>query len=267
MVQRLAWPWWGSPEVVLASHCSGLVFDFDDAVFLGEGGRPSSSRRRALKKVFEASRHVVAGNSWLADAVQTDVPITVLPTCIDTAAYTPGSRPHGDIPVIGWIGTGTNLPYLERLVDDIHRLRSSGHLFEFRICSDEEPRELARSLQARFVRWTPQEELPFLQSLDIGLMPLPDTDWARGKCSFKIIQYMSVGCPVVASGVGFNCDVVNEDAGFLVRNDDWAEPLSTLIRSRSLRERMGAAARHRAVHSFDTSRAIETYRRILAGLQ
>src|SRR5690606_22889756 len=137
MVQRLAWPWSAMPEVRLAANCDGLVFDFDDAVFLGAGGRPSRSRRRALDAVFAASRYIVAGNSWLAQAVEAPVPVTVLPTCIDTSRYLPRpDRSPGGRPVIGWIGTSGNFPYLHRLVEPMRRLRAWGCDFDLRICSD-----------------------------------------------------------------------------------------------------------------------------------
>lgn len=268
MVQRLAWPWWAVPEVRLARNCGGLVFDFDDAVFLGEGGRQSAGRRKALSSVFAASRHVVAGNTWLAESIDANVPITVLPTCIDTSAYAPAKmRSERSLPVVGWIGTSSNFPYLHQLIDDVARLRAGGYKFDFRICSDVEPVSLVRELGATFVRWSDKGELSFLQSLDIGVMPLDDTDWCRGKCSFKLIQYMAVGCAVVASDVGFNRDVVSRDVGHLVRGGDWASPLADLLGSAEVRTRMGRAARLRAVERFDSTIALDTYRAILRGLQ
>lgn len=269
MVQRLAWPWYSLPEVRLSRKCSGLVFDFDDAVFLGEGGLPSTSRRSALSGVFAASSHVVAGNSWLAEAVDADVPISVLPTCIDTSVYVPATEDVSSaLPVVGWIGTSGNFPYLVELIDELAKLRAGGYRFEFRICSDVQPDGLLRDLDASFVRWSAEGELDFLQSLDIGVMPLADNDWCRGKCSFKLIQYMAVGCPVVASAVGLNRDVVVDgQVGYLVRGNDWAAPLADLLISEGSRRRMGLAARRRAEEHYDISIALETYRRILGGLQ
>jgi len=268
MVQRLAWPWSAMPEVRLAANCDGLVFDFDDAVFLGAGGRPSRSRRRALDAVFAASRYIVAGNSWLAQAVEAPVPVTVLPTCIDTSRYLPRpDRSPGGRPVIGWIGTSGNFPYLHRLVEPMRRLRAWGCDFDLRICSDVEPAGLCKALGASFERWSAEGELGFLQSLDIGLMPLENNDWCRGKCSFKLIQYMSVGAAVVASSVGMNRDVVTDgEVGFLV-GDGWAEALATLVADRRMLERMGQAARARAVACFDVARAVGQYRDSLGALQ
>lgn len=269
MVQRLAWPWYGGPEARLARRSNGLLFDFDDAVFLGGDGRVSPGRRRALTRVFAASRHVVAGNSWLATAVDADVPVTVLPTCIDTSVYAPAKgQERKTVPTIGWIGTGGNIPYLHQLVESIRKLRAAGYRFEFHICSDVKPDDLLEKLGATFIRWNAEIELAFLQSIDIGLMPLEDDDWCRGKCSFKLIQYMAVGCPVVGSSVGMNRDViVDGEVGYLARNDEWAEPLAHLISSPETRIRMGRAARLRAVAKFDSSIAVETYRSILEGMQ
>lgn len=267
LVQRLAWPWWAYPEVRLASRCTGLVFDFDDAVFLGEGGRTSRSRRSALTNMFAASRHVVAGNSWLAQAVDAPVPVTVLPTCIDTRAYVPPSQPRDGRVVIGWIGSSGNFPYLAQIMEPLSELRRMGVLFDLRLCSDVEPEEFCRVTGANFERWSPQGEIPFLQSLDIGLMPLDDTDWCRGKCSFKLIQYMAVGCSVVASDVGMNRDVVEEGgSGYLVRGD-WKDALADLILNRDRRQSMGLMARRMAVERFDVSKAVDCYRSILGALQ
>ncbi|MGY0611540.1 glycosyltransferase family 4 protein [Luteimonas sp. A501] len=269
MVQRLAWPWDSRPEVKLSARCSGLVFDFDDAVFLGEGGAPSPRRRRALSGVFAAASHVVAGNEWLAQAVDADVPVSVIPTCIDTGLYRPGPgvEPEGEVK-IGWIGTSGNFPYLRHLVEGLAALRSSGRKYRFLVCSDVDPGSLGVELAAEFTKWTPTGELAFLQSLDIGLMPLDDTDWCKGKCSFKLIQYMATGCPVVASAVGFNIDVVADgEVGYLVDDADWYSRLATLIDSAELRKTMGASARKRAVALYDIQRAVVAYEDILGRLQ
>lgn len=269
MVQRLAWPWDSRPEVRLSARCSGLVFDFDDAVFLGEGGAPSPRRRKALSEVFAAAGHVVAGNEWLAQAVDADVSVSVIPTCIDTRLYRPvsGREASGEVR-IGWIGTSGNFTYLRHLVEGLSALRSAGRKFRFLVCSDLDPGELGVSLGAEFTKWSPTGELDFLQSLDIGLMPLDDTDWCRGKCSFKLIQYMAVGCPVVASAVGFNNDVVTDgQVGYLVDDDDWYSRLEALVESAELRRNMGANARSRAVALYDIQAAVAAYEKILGRMQ
>lgn len=268
-VQRLALPWWGMPETILAKRNGGLIFDFDDAVFLGNSGTKNAFRRRALDSVFKHSSHVVAGNSWLAGHVTSDVPISVIPTCINTEYYVPANRAEREERLrIGWIGTSSNFPNLWQLERPLAQLRSLGFSFDFVICSDSVDSTLFRKLDARYEKWTPQGELNFLQSLDIGLMPLSDTDWSRGKCSFKMIQYMSVGCPTVASAVGMNMDVLENDVGGrLVYDEDWVGPIAELIESTETRYQVSQQARARAVTRYDIRVAIEQYAAIFTGLQ
>lgn len=265
MVQRLALPWLGTPEKRLAEQNSGFVFDFDDAVFLGANGQENRWRRKALNTVFAHASHVVVGNSWLAEAVTADAPVTVVPTCIDTHYYRPRERKKASEPVrIGWIGTSGNFPYLQQLAEPLAVLRSKGFSFDLVICSDHRNAQLFHELGARFEKWRPEGELAFLQSLDIGLMPLADDDWCRGKCSFKMIQYMAVGCPVVASAVGMNIDVLrDEDGGRLVTGKDWVTPLADLLDSARYRVSVGEAARRRAADAYDLHVAVEAYRQIL----
>ena len=269
LVQRMALPWLAAPEATLARRNQSLIFDFDDAVFLGGKGTENALRRRALRKVFNEAAHVVTGNSWLAEHVVGNVPVSVIPTCIDTSYYRPagGTRCNARLR-IGWIGTGGNFPYLRQLEKPLSQLRAMGHSFELVICSDVVDNILFKRLDATFIKWTPQVELPFLQSLDIGLMPLADDDWCKGKCSFKMIQYMSVGCPTVASAVGMNMDVLTEnDGGRLVYGENWIEPLVELMQSREIREKIALQARERAVERYDISVAIAAYQSILSGLQ
>lgn len=270
MVQRLALPWFGKPEVLLSQNNDGrLVFDFDDAVFIKTNGQEHKLRRKAINAVFSHSAHVVVGNSWLAQAVTADVPVTVIPTCIDTQLYTPRLLVERKGPIrIGWIGTSGNFIYLHQLVQPLAKLRAAGFCFEFVICSDATDASLFSALGAKFEKWSVERELPFLRSLDIGLMPLDDNDWCRGKCSFKIIQYMAVGCPVVASAVGMNIDVLNgSNAGWLVKGGNWEEPLVELLKDEEQRGSAGFAARQRAVDYYDTQIAVNGYKKIFEKLQ
>ena len=268
VLQRLALPWTSVPELILSHRGAPIVFDFDDAVFLGTTSIGTYLRQSALKGIFENAAHIVAGNSWLAEKVGTARPVTVIPTCINSEFYKPpGVRVSHDPIRIGWIGTGSNFPYLLQLVEPLKRLRSAGFEFKFVICSDSRDERLFHALGADFCRWSADRELDFLQSLDIGLMPLDGDDWCKGKCSFKLIQYMSTGCPVVASAVGFNNDVVSTgEDGFLIEDNDWYSPLQALMTSEALRHKMGSAARLKVVRNFDISVAVEGYRAILESL-
>lgn len=265
VVQRLSIPIFALPELAAAKRNGILIFDFDDAVFLDGSGSPHGLRTRAFNQICSASSHVVAGNTWLAGKVPDETQVTVVPTCIDTSAYMPNHQENArKILRIGWIGTSSNLHNLEVLIDPLRQLRDKGYLFEFLLCSDVQDINLIKALKATFQKWSPAQELPFLQSLDIGLMPLADTDWSKGKCSFKMIQYMAVGCPVVASAVGMNKDVLSGDVGgMLVADGDWFSPLAKLLASQELRKRCAKAARARAVSTYDVSIAVDVYEKIL----
>ncbi|HSP31772.1 MAG TPA: glycosyltransferase [Halomonas sp.] len=265
VLQRLAWPWSGFPETRLAKRVAGLIFDFDDAVFLNGAGNISRLRDTALKSVFSESIHVVAGNSWLAEYASDYADVSVVPTCIDTSRYLPVDDQETDKKtVIGWVGTSGNFKYLYQLIKPLCDLRSSGFLFDFVICSDAVDKQLFGQLGADFVKWTAENEISVIQSFDIGLMPLHDDDWCRGKCSFKLIQYASVGLPSVGSAVGFNKDVIEDGTtGYLVAENEWYEPLSRLVDDHFDRLRMGRNARNVALSRFDVSVAISAYQELL----
>lgn len=262
LLQRLAIPTWGLPEAMLCRRNDKVVFDFDDAIFMDPYLRESRSRRNALNSVFASSAHVVAGNQWLAEHVDADTPVSVIPTCIDTDRYIPTPRNDGKVLRIGWMGTATNLRFLEALVPAIQKLRSK-HEFEICICSDVQKESLLSSLNASFERWSADREIEILQSFDIGLMPLSNQDWSKGKCAFKLIQYLSVGISTVSSAVGMNLEVVqNGENGFLAYNGDWTDPLDQLLSDPALRSSMGVNARQTALERYSLAVAVDAYETI-----
>ncbi|MFH5834129.1 glycosyltransferase family 4 protein [Halalkalibaculum sp. DA384] len=261
-VQRLSWPWSSLPEQLIAKRGIPVVFDFDDAIFLNGRREKSPARQQALQDIYQASSLTIAGNEWLAKNSTPFTRTEVIPTCIDVEKYSPAvKKKHKNDPVIGWMGTSSNYVELQLVVDAIKKLRKNGHQFTFRIVSDLKNDDLIRELDAEFEYWSDEKELEQLQSFDIGLMPLRDIDWTKGKCSFKIIQYMAVGVPAVASDVGFNKEVVTDQQdGLLVSGSrQWYEALSTLLTSADLREKVGDNARNTAVQRFSVSNAAEKY--------
>ena len=267
LLQRLAIPTWSGPEVRLAKRNQKVVFDFDDAIFMNHRHQRCSRRESALGNIFRNSSAVVAGNSWLAQHVPDSAETHVIPTCIDTDKYVPlDVRQEKDSVVIGWMGTSSNYLHLHQLIEPFQKLRETGRDFEFVICSDEPNPELLNGLNARFVKWSAASEVDILRSFDIGLMPLAMTDWCRGKCSFKLIQYMAVGKPVVCTPVGMNLDVVEESKTGYFADEDWASPLDALIQDEALRDRMGSSARTKIVESYSLDVAFNAYQKIFEGL-
>lgn len=269
IVQRLAIPIASFPEVRLATRNTGLIIDFDDALFLGSNREESPARRRAFNEAFLAADHVVAGNAWLAENVPAQCKVSIIPTCIDTDKYLPSKtrRSDGKI-VIGWMGTQSNLRYLEPLVEPLNSLRKKlGQRFDFCVCSDNKPADLLSRLNAKFIRWSPETEIETLQSFDIGLMPLADQDWSRGKCSFKLISYMAVGIATVSSPVGMNREVVDESTnGLFAHQDDWETPLASLLTDGDMRLKMGIRARQTAEAKYSLRVAVDAYEHIFIGL-
>ncbi len=216
-----------------------LIYDFDDAVFLK---KPAKTRL-----VVSSADCVIAGNRFLKEyAVNYNKRVAIIPTCIDTSRYTPAIRDRKDAKIIiGWIGTYTTSTYLASLTEVFEELSSKYRgKIEFRIVGggayDGEP-----GLPFTHRNWTLDSEVSELREFDIGIMPMPVEEWTKGKCAFKIIQYMSVGIPAVASPVGMNTEIVKEGSnGFLASTvEEWCDKLSRLIESEDLRKTMGQAGR------------------------
>lgn len=230
------------------------VFDVDDAVWLT---RPGSAR--SVARIAEGAAVVVTGNRFLAswfEAVAGDV--RVVHTAVDTRRFTPRPRQSAgdDRFVVGWTGTSSNLVYLEAIESPLAEFLSATDS-ELLVVADAPPRfSTIDPERVRFVRWHPDTEVAAVQDMDVGLMPLPDTDWARGKCSFKMLQYMSCGVPPVVSPVGMNAEVLDMgDVGLGVALDDhraWVDRLSALSTDRDGTRRLGANGRALVVERFDS---------------
>ncbi|HWR02681.1 MAG TPA: glycosyltransferase family 4 protein [Humidesulfovibrio sp.] len=258
--QKLFAPWELS---LIRRRCQTLVYDVDDALWAlhpAEIGQPGSAEKAAKIKARFAHACanvdlVIAGNDYLAGhARETQANIFVLPTLLDTAKYTPAPPDaHGIGPFrVGWMGTSGNLFFLPEVLRQLspHRER-----LDIRIVSDHAYEGELHEMVS-FERWSPSLEVDQLRGFEVGLMPLTDDEYTRGKCGFKILQYMACGAVPVASAVGFNNEILTHGQdGLLVRQpSDWAAHILALAGDRDLLERMAQAARATVVQRFSLER-------------
>jgi glycosyltransferase involved in cell wall biosynthesis len=244
----------GPPLIELAlSRIEGraLVYDFDDAIYLPNVSEANKfvgplKWPRKVSRIIRASKAVVVGNEYLAQYARSyNKAVMVIPTCIDTNQFVPreegGSK--GELPVVGWIGSPTTVPYLLSLREVLRRVADS-HSFILRVSGAAQEVEFQRPKVVN-VPWSLHQEVSLFNTCDIGIYPLWDDAWTRGKCGFKAIQFMACGVPVVASAVGVNRDIIEDGVnGFLASTDvEWEEKLGWLLSDPRLREKLGQAGR------------------------
>jgi glycosyltransferase involved in cell wall biosynthesis len=240
-------------EGILARR-TPLVLDFDDAVYLGDtsSANPWSRILKSMGKteaICRLASHVTVGNEFLARFARRHArAVTVVPTTIDTDRYDVRPRPENPRPVVGWSGSATTLPYLATLAPALQRLGERQE-FEFRVIGGEVQIE---GVQVQCKHWRADTEVEDLRSFDVGLMPLSDDQWSRGKCGLKALQYMALGIPPVVSPVGVNTSIVRDGInGFHARTEEeWVDRIALLLSDESLRRRMGTEARRTVEQSY-----------------
>jgi len=244
--QLADWPEGAYLEKMITRRNPRVVLDLDDAEFTDPTNRECAKAKESTKHVAAQAMAVVVCNQYLANAVAPSArAIFKIPTTVDERRFIPRVRPSGEAVTIGWTGSASTVNYLRLVLPALEAVieRTGASLL---IISDQTRIDwLAHIPRVKFLKWNAIDEVAQLHEIDVGIMPLPDDPWTRGKCAFKIIQYMAVGIPTVASPVGMNCDVIQDGlTGYFARtNEEWIESLENLVRSATLRNEMGGAAR------------------------
>jgi glycosyltransferase involved in cell wall biosynthesis len=226
-----------------------FVFDFDDAIFVSYRS-PSNGYLSYLKfasktkTICRLASHVMVGNPYLADyARQVNDNVTVIPTTIDTEKYRVAPRKTDGGPLtIGWTGSFSTVQHLDTLRGALKKLAETE---QFRLRVIGTPSYELAPVGVDAMPWRAATELEDLCAIDIGVMPLPDDNWSKGKCGLKALQFMALGIPTICSPVGVNTDIIQDNEnGFLAGTEaEWVEKLTALLRSAELRRRLGDAGR------------------------
>ncbi|HML01661.1 MAG TPA: glycosyltransferase [Acidimicrobiales bacterium] len=219
-----------------------ILFDVDDAVWLLSDGH-----ERAVRAICRLAACAVAGNDYLAEWLsRTGVAVEKVWTAIDTDRFTFAERSGESGFTIGWTGSASTLPYLESiaspLADFLRRVPDSRLV----VMADRSPRlPGVPAERTEFVPWSPQAEAAVVRRFDVGLMPLPDSPWGRGKCAFKLLQYLASGVPAVASPVGMSAEVLAMAQVGLAASEeaDWTTALHELHADAEGARAMGDAGR------------------------
>jgi glycosyltransferase involved in cell wall biosynthesis len=232
-----------------------IVYDFDDAIMYRSSGAKSPhsfSRRLRFEYMMKRVDGVIAGNRFLGREALTHNPnVEVVPTAIDLTKYRlkPSTVTPGAV-TIGWLGSRSTLKYVGLLKGPLGEVYRRCPEMRFKMVCD----RFAEGLGVPVVekRWAEAEEEADLQSFDIGVMPLADDLWSRGKCGLKILQYYGVGVPVVCTPVGVNEDIVEDGVnGFWARTEEeWADRLLRLGRDPALRHEMGLKGRKKVEEAY-----------------
>lgn len=230
-----------------------IIYDFDDAIWIRNYSNANKGVARWLKwhrkvpHICRMSYRVSTGNNYLAEyARQHNNQVTVVPTTIDTEGHHNRIKPIDHEPplVVGWTGTHSTIPQLRSIENELRELQRTFPFKLLVICNDNPNFD---HLDYEYRHWQFEREIEDLLEMDIGIMPLLNSEWEKGKCGFKALQYMSLGIPVVASAVGANCDILtHEKEGFLVpfnHPQEWIHYLSELLQNPNLRQEMGEAGR------------------------
>ncbi|MBS1807109.1 MAG: glycosyltransferase family 4 protein [Acidobacteria bacterium] len=246
-----------------------IIYDFDDAIFhlhtttanryfgwLKFPGKTAS--------ICRLSSHVVVGNQYLADyARQHNAQVTVIPSSVDTNFYNPRQKKESQERVIvGWTGSSTSQTYLESFAPLLRELLRQREV-ELHVISDRRPE--MPGVPLHWHRWSPETEITDLARFDIGIMPMPDDLWARGKCSMKALLYMAMGIPTICSAVGMNREVIQHGQNGLLANTDeeWLHCLKTLIDDVALRKRLGDAGRKTIEERYSMQRCAALFANVI----
>lgn len=237
-----------------------IIYDFDDAIWLTDKTEESWFEttlrwRTKVGAICQWSYKVSCGNSYLCDyARQFNKNVVLNPTTIDTDKMHNSLYHEGDSPldqrgksssghvVIGWTGSHSTLKYLESLGVVMESIEKKYNSVSFLIIADKQPRLPAKRIEFR--KWSKETEVADLAEMDIGIMPLPDDEWTKGKCGFKALQYMAMGIPAVVSPVAVNKVIVHNKVNGLwcISEQDWIEKLSLLIEDVAIRKQLGREA-------------------------
>lgn len=248
--EALPWmPW--RVEGALWPRGVPVVADYDDAIFHRYDLHRSLAVRRALGRkvdhVMARANLVTAGNEYLAERAHAAGAkrVEIVPTVVDLEAYHVAHKPDDATPTIGWIGTpSTWNEYMEPLMPTFTSAAADGGA---RVVAVGAGKAASPHPLLDIVTWSEETEVTQIQAMDIGVMPLADTPWARGKCGYKLIQYMACGLPVIASPVGVNSEIVEHGVnGFLASTElEWRQALDRLLADAGLRRRMGIEGRRK----------------------
>jgi glycosyltransferase involved in cell wall biosynthesis len=264
-IEKEVLPWWPLWLELVLLRGVPYVLDYDDAIFHNYDQHTNSWVRRLfgqrLDGLMAQAALVVGGNNYLAQRARNAGAswVEVVPTVIDLVRYPyppqtseiapVASSDACDLPRVVWIGSPSTVQYLQLIRKPLQAL-AARHLFVLRVIGGGAV-DLP-GVQVEVVTWTETTEVENISACQVGIMPLLDSRWERGKCGYKLIQYMACGLPVVASGVGVNPEIVrHEENGFVADTaDEWVSALGKLLQSPTLRRQMGAAGRQRAQNEY-----------------
>lgn len=259
-------------EAILYKAGIPYVVDYDDAIFHNYDLHPNWLVRKCMgnkiDKVMKNAALVITGNEYLAvRARQAGAKqVELIPTVIDILRYEPVYE-RSDVFAIGWIGSPATSKYLDLLIPSLLRFNGRRR-FKLILVGSGEFHVNDLSIETRL--WSEDTEVNDIQSFDVGIMPLPDSPWERGKCGYKLIQYMACGKPVIASPVGVNKDIIENGVnGFLAKNeDDWVEAFEKLYAHPDMALSIGKRNRAKVEESYCiqvTAPRMETLLRTVAG--
>lgn len=236
-----------------------IIFDLDDAIFL---------RNKEVDNIFSVSDVIFAGSHFIKDyAEDFNSNVYLIPTSIDTQKYQIKEHKGKEEVTIGWVGSPSTIKYLDLLKDPLERL---GNRYNIKFvvvgannAEDKVPK--IRNVRMEIKDWLLEAEWDEISLFDVGVMPLFNGDWEKGKCAFKAIQYMVLGIPAVCSSVGeANYLIDNGFDGFLCNNeDDWISNLEKLIVDHNLRDKIGRKGRRKVKEEYDISKTAKKVSNII----
>jgi len=255
-------------ERILAFAKVKYIVDYDDAIFHNYDLSPNKLIRFFLRnKIGSVMKHaetVIAGNSYLASKAENSGAknVVIIPTVIDISRYEVKNKPNHNTTIIGWIGSPSTFKYVKSIFPVFEALAKK-YPVEVHIVGAKENSPV--SFPVKFIEWTEASEVQSIQNFDIGIMPLEDSLWEKGKCAYKLIQYMACGIPVVASPVGMNAEVVKDGInGYLAMNQkQWISALEGMLSDKTKYCIFGHSGRQFIENEYTVQSKIKSFKEVL----
>jgi glycosyltransferase involved in cell wall biosynthesis len=232
-----------------------FIFDFDDAIWLPNVSDANKNLEwlkdsKKTSKIIKIADFIIAGNAYLADyAKQFNSNVFIIPTTVETNVKY--QKSNNTTICIGWSGSTSTIKHFELAIPVLLKIKEKyGHKVKFKVIGQHNYQH--SHLDIQFVNWTAETEIKELEEIDIGIMPLPDDEWAKGKCGLKGLQFMALEIPVVMAAVGVNKLIIKDgENGLLaISEKEWVDKISLLIESEQVRNRIGAAGRKTVVQNY-----------------